>query len=132
MLWERAGQSPLRKSTRTASVSSLSLEVPSRRWVVVRICEKDLGRHGDSLACSSMVGMTSFTVVTSYNPLGRVQIWSFLGVMPAYSANDDALTTKLVTFYENVSPSHQATVLLFDPTNGTLKAPRQGGIEQLN
>ncbi|XP_026579904.1 ketimine reductase mu-crystallin-like [Pseudonaja textilis] len=52
----------------------------------------------------------------------------FLGVMPAYSANDDALTTKLVTFYENVSPSHQATVLLFDPTNGSLKAVMDGNV----
>ena len=46
--------------------------------------------------------------------------------MPAYSATDDALTTKLVTFYEHKKdssvPSHQATVLLFDPRNGSLKA----------
>lgn len=46
--------------------------------------------------------------------------------MPAYSAVDDALTTKLVTFYEHKKdssvPSHQATVLLFDPRNGSLKA----------
>lgn len=46
--------------------------------------------------------------------------------MPAYSAADDALTTKLVTFYEHKKdssvPSHQATVLLLDPTNGSLKA----------
>lgn len=46
--------------------------------------------------------------------------------MPAYSAADDALTTKLVTFYEHKKdssvPSHQATVLLFDPRNGSLKA----------
>ncbi|XP_075422100.1 ketimine reductase mu-crystallin isoform X2 [Ascaphus truei] len=52
----------------------------------------------------------------------------FLGVMPAYSAADDALTTKVVTFYEKKTsstfPSHQATVLLFDPTNGALKAVR--------
>ncbi|KAM4025957.1 ketimine reductase mu-crystallin isoform 2-T2 [Anomaloglossus baeobatrachus] len=52
----------------------------------------------------------------------------FLGVMPAYSAEDDALTTKLVTFYETKTssdiPSHQATVLLFEPSNGTLKAVR--------
>ncbi|XP_053550731.1 ketimine reductase mu-crystallin isoform X1 [Bombina bombina] len=56
----------------------------------------------------------------------------FLGVMPAYSAADDALTTKLVTFYENkvssAVPSHQATVLLFDPTNGTLKAVIDGKV----
>ncbi|XP_062999176.1 ketimine reductase mu-crystallin isoform X1 [Elgaria multicarinata webbii] len=56
----------------------------------------------------------------------------FLGVMPAYSANDDALTTKLVTFYEHLNdpnvPSHQATVLLFDPSNGTLKAVMDGSV----
>lgn len=50
----------------------------------------------------------------------------FLGVMPAYSAADDALTTKLVTFYEHKKdssvPSHQATILLLDPRNGSLKA----------
>uniref|UniRef100_A0A5F8H4N9 Ketimine reductase mu-crystallin n=1 Tax=Monodelphis domestica TaxID=13616 RepID=A0A5F8H4N9_MONDO len=48
----------------------------------------------------------------------------FLGVMPAYSASEDALSTKLVTFYEGHStsaiPSHQATVLLFEPSNGSL------------
>lgn len=47
-------------------------------------------------------------------------------MMPAYSAADDALTTKLVTFYEHLKdssvPSHQATVLLFEPSNGVLKA----------
>lgn len=46
--------------------------------------------------------------------------------MPAYSAAEDALTTKLVTFYEghsnNAVPSHQASVLLFDPSNGSLLA----------
>ncbi|KAJ7305849.1 hypothetical protein JRQ81_010215 [Phrynocephalus forsythii] len=56
----------------------------------------------------------------------------FLGVMPAYSANDDALATKVVTFYENPTdltvPSHQATVLLFDPSNGTLKAVMDGSV----
>ncbi|NWJ00113.1 CRYM reductase, partial [Crypturellus undulatus] len=56
----------------------------------------------------------------------------FLGVMPAYSAADDALTTKLVTFYEHQQdpsvPSHQATVLLFDPRNGALKAILDGSV----
>ncbi|XP_054068131.1 ketimine reductase mu-crystallin isoform X2 [Rissa tridactyla] len=56
----------------------------------------------------------------------------FLGVMPAYSAADDALTTKLVTFYEHKKdssvPSHQATVLLFDPRNGSLKAVLDGSV----
>ena len=47
--------------------------------------------------------------------------------MPAYSAAEDALTTKLVTFYEGHSttstvPSHQATVLLFQPSDGSLLA----------
>ncbi|XP_055994761.1 ketimine reductase mu-crystallin [Sorex fumeus] len=57
----------------------------------------------------------------------------FLGVMPAYSAAEDALTTKLVTFYEGLShtstvPSHQATVLLFEPSNGSLLAVMDGNI----
>ncbi|XP_003790739.1 ketimine reductase mu-crystallin [Otolemur garnettii] len=53
----------------------------------------------------------------------------FLGVMPAYSAAEDALTTKLVTFYEGLSiPSHQATVLLFEPSNGTLMAVMDGNV----
>ncbi|XP_049645501.1 ketimine reductase mu-crystallin [Suncus etruscus] len=57
----------------------------------------------------------------------------FLGVMPAYSAAEDALTTKLVTFYEGLShastvPSHQATVLLFEPSNGSLLAVMDGNV----
>ncbi|XP_051001105.1 ketimine reductase mu-crystallin [Acomys russatus] len=57
----------------------------------------------------------------------------FLGVMPAYSAVDDALTTKLVTFYEGHSntstvPSHQASVLLFEPSNGSLLAVMDGNV----
>ncbi|KAM7147846.1 ketimine reductase mu-crystallin [Molossus nigricans] len=57
----------------------------------------------------------------------------FLGVMPAYSAAEDALTTKLVTFYEGRSPtstvpSHQATVLLFEPSNGSLLAVMDGNV----
>ncbi|XP_006876030.1 PREDICTED: ketimine reductase mu-crystallin [Chrysochloris asiatica] len=57
----------------------------------------------------------------------------FLGVMPAYSAAEDALTTKLVTFYEGHSttstvPSHQATVLLFEPSNGNLLAVMDGNV----
>ncbi|XP_024600467.1 ketimine reductase mu-crystallin isoform X2 [Neophocaena asiaeorientalis asiaeorientalis] len=57
----------------------------------------------------------------------------FLGVMPAYSAAEDALTTKLVTFYEGHSttstvPSHQATVLLFQPSDGSLLAVMDGNI----
>lgn len=56
----------------------------------------------------------------------------FLGVMPAYSTEDDALTTKIVTFYENKTasdvPSHQATVLLFEPSNGSLKAVIDGKV----
>ncbi|NWR93993.1 CRYM reductase, partial [Furnarius figulus] len=56
----------------------------------------------------------------------------YLGVMPAYSAADDALTTKLVTFYEHLkdssAPSHQATVLLFDPRDGTLRAVLDGSV----
>ncbi|XP_072125284.1 ketimine reductase mu-crystallin isoform X2 [Mobula birostris] len=46
----------------------------------------------------------------------------FLGVMPAYSAQDDALVTKIVRFYQAPDSSHLSTVLLFDPSNGVLKA----------
>ncbi|XP_021267487.1 ketimine reductase mu-crystallin [Numida meleagris] len=56
----------------------------------------------------------------------------YLGVMPAYSAADDALSTKLVTFYERRDdssvPSHQATVLLFDPASGSLRAVLDGSV----
>ncbi|XP_072415856.1 ketimine reductase mu-crystallin isoform X2 [Chiloscyllium punctatum] len=55
----------------------------------------------------------------------------FLGVMPAYSAKDDALVTKLVRFYQansSASSSHHATVLLFDPSNGILKAVMDGRV----
>ncbi|EPY86525.1 ketimine reductase mu-crystallin isoform X1 [Camelus dromedarius] len=57
----------------------------------------------------------------------------FLGVMSAYSAAEDALSTKLITFYEDHSatspgPSHQATVLLFEPSNGSLLAVMDGNV----
>ncbi|XP_078096671.1 ketimine reductase mu-crystallin isoform X2 [Mustelus asterias] len=55
----------------------------------------------------------------------------FLGVMPAYSAEDDALATKIVRFYQRSSSttsSHHATVLLFDPSNGILKAVMDGAV----
>ncbi|XP_029432469.1 ketimine reductase mu-crystallin [Rhinatrema bivittatum] len=55
----------------------------------------------------------------------------FLGVMPAYSATDDALATKVVTFYEKKTPafpSHYSTVLLFDPRNGILTAVIDGNV----
>ncbi|XP_043379477.1 ketimine reductase mu-crystallin isoform X2 [Chelonia mydas] len=72
-------------------------------------------------------------VVQPIRTVVPVQKYSgFLGVMPAYSAKDDALTTKLVTFYEHKKdssvPSHQATVLLFDPRNGSLKAVMDGSV----
>jgi len=48
----------------------------------------------------------------------------FLHVMPGYSANDNALATKLVEFYPHntKSPTHQGQVLLFDPASGNLLA----------
>ncbi|XP_065416045.1 ketimine reductase mu-crystallin isoform X2 [Chrysemys picta bellii] len=72
-------------------------------------------------------------VVQPMRTVVPVQKYSgFLGVMPAYSAKDDALTTKLVTFYEHKKdssvPSHQAIVLLFDPRNGSLKAVMDGSV----
>ncbi|XP_001623065.2 ketimine reductase mu-crystallin [Nematostella vectensis] len=45
-------------------------------------------------------------------------------VMPALSAKEEALATKIVTVYpgnaEKGLPSHQAVVMLFDPSNGSL------------
>ncbi|XP_043943157.1 ketimine reductase mu-crystallin [Protopterus annectens] len=55
----------------------------------------------------------------------------FFAVMPAYSEQDDALTTKLVTYYQRKTPSvpsHQATMLLFDPVTGSLKAIMDGTV----
>ena len=48
----------------------------------------------------------------------------FLLVMPGYSSSDGALATKLISFYpENVErPSHQAWIMLFEPSNGDLCA----------
>lgn len=48
--------------------------------------------------------------------------------MPGYSATDDALATKLVSFYPNNSdlPTHQAWIMLFDPSNGSLLAILDG------
>ena len=44
--------------------------------------------------------------------------------MPAYSENDNAMACKLVNFYpENKEfPTHQAVILLFEPSNGCLKS----------
>ncbi|XP_072916219.1 ketimine reductase mu-crystallin [Hemitrygon akajei] len=50
----------------------------------------------------------------------------FLGVMPAYSAQDDVLVTKILRFYQGTDSVHLSTVLLFDPSNGVLKAVMDG------
>ena len=44
--------------------------------------------------------------------------------MPAFSSEDNCLAAKIVSFYpENKTvPTHQAWVLYFDPTNGSLSA----------
>lgn len=44
--------------------------------------------------------------------------------MPGYSSTDDALATKLVSYFPNNTglPTHQAWVMLFDPSNGSLLA----------
>ncbi|XP_067881966.1 ketimine reductase mu-crystallin [Heterodontus francisci] len=67
--------------------------------------------------------------VRSTVPIAKYK--GFLGVMPAYSAEDDALATKMVRFYQTTNSetsSHQATVLLFDPSNGILKAVMDGAV----
>uniref|UniRef100_A0A8C1NP97 Ketimine reductase mu-crystallin n=1 Tax=Cyprinus carpio TaxID=7962 RepID=A0A8C1NP97_CYPCA len=54
----------------------------------------------------------------------------FLGVMPAYLANEGILCTKIVTFYQRAEgsslPSTQATVLLFHPEHGHVTAIMDG------
>lgn len=46
--------------------------------------------------------------------------------MPVYSACEGALACKLVSFYpgnaEEKKPTHQATIMLYDPAYGELKA----------
>ena len=51
--------------------------------------------------------------------------FSLLGVMPAYSANDDAMATKVVSVYPQNPPecgTHIAWILHFDTVNGSLLA----------
>jgi len=44
--------------------------------------------------------------------------------MPGYIPSHNAMASKLITFYkENVDkPTHQAWIMLFEPTNGSLLA----------
>ena len=55
---------------------------------------------------------------------------AFLGTMPAYLGDGDALGVKLVTFAERNAargmPTHLATVMLFDPETGSLLAMMDG------
>ncbi|KAK3529331.1 hypothetical protein QTP70_029143 [Hemibagrus guttatus] len=52
----------------------------------------------------------------------------YLGLMPAYIAHEDTLCTKMVAFYRRKGnlPSTQATVLLFNPEYGNVKAVMDG------
>jgi ornithine cyclodeaminase len=54
----------------------------------------------------------------------------FLGVMPAYVPSAGALTTKLVTLYHANAgtelPTHQAVIVAFDPSNGSVLAVMDG------
>ncbi|KAL4624577.1 ketimine reductase mu-crystallin [Arapaima gigas] len=54
----------------------------------------------------------------------------YLGVMPAYLADDDILCAKMVSFYQReehcVLPTHHATVLMFDPERGNVTAVMDG------
>ncbi|KAJ8413705.1 hypothetical protein AAFF_G00082120 [Aldrovandia affinis] len=56
----------------------------------------------------------------------------FLGLMPAYIAHEDILAAKMVSFYQrdndSVLPAHQASVLLFDPERGNVKAVMDGTV----
>ncbi|KAG7325303.1 hypothetical protein KOW79_011619 [Hemibagrus wyckioides] len=54
----------------------------------------------------------------------------YLGLMPAYIAHEDILCTKMVAFYRREGnlnlPSTQATVLLFNPEYGNVRAVMDG------
>ncbi|XP_002737854.1 ketimine reductase mu-crystallin-like [Saccoglossus kowalevskii] len=56
----------------------------------------------------------------------------FFGAMPAYSENDAALATKLVTFYPKNAgtglPTHMAAIILFEPSTGELKSILDGEV----
>ncbi|XP_060066907.1 ketimine reductase mu-crystallin-like [Ylistrum balloti] len=51
-------------------------------------------------------------------PVNKVN--GFLGVMPAYSPEQEALATKLVTFFPNNKniPTHHAVIVMFNPDSG--------------
>jgi thiomorpholine-carboxylate dehydrogenase len=53
----------------------------------------------------------------------------FLLTMPGYVPSQEALATKIITFYpDNIGvPTHQGFVMLFDHTNGSLLALLDGG-----
>ncbi|KAJ3608215.1 hypothetical protein NHX12_025265 [Muraenolepis orangiensis] len=56
----------------------------------------------------------------------------YMGVMPAYMEQEGILSTKIVCFYKredgSTLPSSQATVLLFDPEYGHVKAIMDGEV----
>ncbi|XP_013379131.1 ketimine reductase mu-crystallin isoform X2 [Lingula anatina] len=61
----------------------------------------------------------------------KINLW-FLGVMPCFSAHEHVLATKLVAFYptnyDKGLPTHMATLMVFDPENGSLKAIMDGEV----
>ncbi|XP_070580653.1 ketimine reductase mu-crystallin-like isoform X1 [Ptychodera flava] len=56
----------------------------------------------------------------------------FLGSMPGYSSQDNALATKLVCFYpgnaEKGLQTHMANIVLFDASNGSIKSIMDGEV----
>ncbi|KAG7259002.1 hypothetical protein CRUP_033949 [Coryphaenoides rupestris] len=68
--------------------------------------------------------------VRSIIPLRRHN--GFLGLMPAYMEQEGILSTKMLSFYKREDgsplPSTQATVLLFDPQYGNVKAIMDGEV----
>lgn len=68
--------------------------------------------------------------VRSVVPLQKYD--GFLGLMPSYMVHEDVLCAKMVCFYKRKSgstlPSTQATVLVFDPEVGNVKAVIDGEV----
>jgi len=53
-------------------------------------------------------------------------VFRFFGVMPAYSADDNILACKIVSFYPGNAKykkaTHMANIMVYDPKYGELKA----------
>ncbi|XP_014675244.1 PREDICTED: ketimine reductase mu-crystallin-like [Priapulus caudatus] len=106
----------------TMSAETVSKYLDMRE--LIDVVERSLGDLSDKESSGIEQPVRTFVPVKKYQ--------SLLGVMPGYSAKDDALATKLVSVCpQNAGtdiPTHLATILLFEPSNGCLKAIMDGEV----